>query len=162
MGRALIAGMVLAAAMVGPTRAQEVSGDWAGTYTCAQGVTALDLSLAQTAAGDVDALFHFFADPSNPEVPDGCYAMRGRFDPETRRIRLNAKQWLHRPDGYVTVNISGLLDPKGERIDGVVQFAGCGAFTLRRVARTPTRPEACRPPEPKLSSVPGRSLAASR
>src|ERR1700749_502406 len=75
-------GLVLQAdSAVGPV------GNWHGTYTCAQGLTALDLSITAENFSHVRATFHFNAVASNRGVPEGCFTMLGTFEPGSRHIR---------------------------------------------------------------------------
>lgn len=121
-------------------------GDWHGSYICAQGMTALDLSVTSSAPGQVQALFHFTATPSNPDVPEGCFSMRGSYEPTTRRMQLLPTAWLLRPDGYVTVGLDGQLDRSGGTIVGrVTQMSSCTTFSLLRASTPMVRPDACRP-----------------
>lgn len=63
--------------------ARSVLGPWVGTYVCSQGLTGLTLSIAEATPTPTQAraLFHFYADPSNPRVPTGCFTMTGQYDP---------------------------------------------------------------------------------
>jgi hypothetical protein len=155
-----LAGVALVAIAIGTQAwAQDVSGAWTGTYRCAQGVTGLELSLRQDPGGDVDGLFHFFAAPANPGVPEGCYDLHGHLDAASGRITLRAGQWLLRPNGYIAVDLSGTLDPGGDRLAGRIDFPSCDKFTLHRTAKLATIPPACHPPEVSVSSTPTRATA---
>jgi len=133
----LLAALLLLAA---PAQAADT---WEGTYDCAQGRTGLTLTIEPDGPG-VSALFHFYADPSHPEVPEGCFAMSGQVDQRGGRVDLAAGRWLLQPFFYVTVDLSGTINPDGTQLAGRVSGPGCSAFVLRRVA-APTRtvPAAC-------------------
>jgi hypothetical protein len=121
-------------------------GDWHGSYTCVQGLTALDLSITATDISHVRALFHFNATPSNPKVPEGCFAMLGTFEPGSRHIRLAPDAWILRPTGYIMVGLDGHLNSAGTKLTGrVTEAAGCTNFELQRVASKPTASDACKP-----------------
>ncbi len=122
----------------------DVTGDWVGTYACVQGVTALDLAIKAVGAGALRALFHFRADPSNPGVPEGCYAMTGAADPSASRIVLEPDRWLLQPRGFSMVGLAGRLTD--DRIEGRVNFPGCTSFQVVRAAVPPDRALACAPP----------------
>lgn len=119
-------------------------GNWRGTYTCAQGLTALDLSVSARDFIRVRALFHFSAVASNPRVPEGCFEMQGTFDPATRHIKLAPGDWIMQPPGYVTVGLDGYLNASGTRMTGhVTDMAACTSFALRLASLKPITPEVC-------------------
>jgi hypothetical protein len=144
---ALLAALLAA----GPAAAQDdLRGTWRGTYVCAQGNTALALTIEPRKDGSLYALFHFEAAPDNPDVPTGCYEMLGRFTPDTRDVVLWPRRWLQRPPDYVRVGLQGRLSEDGAALEGQVRGPGCAEF---RVARTAERAsaEACRAGAPLLS-----------
>jgi hypothetical protein len=147
LAAALLAAMLAAA----PAAAQEeLRGTWRGNYICAQGMTALALTIEPRKDGSLTALFHFEAVPDNPDVPTGCYEMQGRFTPATNQVALTPLRWLRRPPDYVMVGLEGRLAPDGGQIEGLVQGPGCSFFRVQRSAQ-PATPEACRTGAPLLS-----------
>lgn len=129
-----------------------VLGEWVGTYTCAQGLTGLTLTIAEATPTRAQALFHFYADPRNPQVPTGCFVMDGRYDPATGYLRLDGREWLVRPSGYRVVSFEGDVDTEGRHFAGTVTGAraplrGCTTFQLARVASPQTPPAACALPD---------------
>ena len=109
---------------------------WTGAYYCAQGVTAVTLTVQPTGQGNkANALFHFKADKSNPGVPEGCFAMSGTFD--SQQMQFKATDWLLHPAGYVSVDVLGHITPDGQFVSGVVTGPGCGFLSLRRAKRDP-------------------------
>ncbi|MEO1328142.1 MAG: hypothetical protein AAFW46_00605 [Pseudomonadota bacterium] len=145
LARALALGLALALALgvgaAGPAAGQEasdLSGVWRGRYDCNQGITGLTLTLAPAAATDrgssaLQGRFIFYEAPNNPGVPTGCFEMRGAVGLDGR-IELIAGAWLLRPDGYVTVDLSGAVSEGGAAISGDVIGPGCTRFALRRDA----------------------------
>lgn len=149
-GRVGAAALLLCAGLLAsPGRAlgeAGLTGEWGGSYTCAQGLTSLDLSVQETGAGRVEALFHFSADPSNPRVPEGCFTMSGDFDAHAGRLVLRPGDWLIQPFGFVTVGLDGILDGRTGVISGrVTRMPWCRSFTLHRIREAPARIEGCRP-----------------
>jgi hypothetical protein len=145
---AALLAVVLAAA---PASAQEeLRGTWRGNYICAQGMTALALTIEPRKDGSLTALFHFEAVPDNPDVPTGCYEMQGRFTPGTNEVALAPLRWLRRPPNYVMVGLEGRLAPDGAQVEGLVQGPGCSFFRVQRSAQ-PATTEACRSGAPLLS-----------
>jgi outer membrane protein OmpA-like peptidoglycan-associated protein len=129
-----------------------VLGEWVGTYTCAQGLTGLTLTIAEATPTRSQALFHFYADPRNPRVPTGCFVMDGSYDPATGRLRLDGRTWLVRPGGYQVVAFEGDVDAEGRHFAGTVTgvrapLRGCTTFQLARAASPQPPPAACVPPD---------------
>jgi outer membrane protein OmpA-like peptidoglycan-associated protein len=126
---------------------ETVIGEWVGTYTCAQGLTGLTLTIAEATPTRARALFHFYADPRNPRVPTGCFLMDGAYDPASGRLRLEGRDWLLRPGGYRVVHFDGDVDARGERFDGTVRLGGCTTFALARAASPVETPPRCMLPD---------------
>jgi hypothetical protein len=61
------------AAPAAPTQ-RTMSGEWSGKYVCGQGVTGVQMIFSEDGSR---ALFHSYALPENPGVPEGCFAMSG-------------------------------------------------------------------------------------
>lgn len=125
-----------------------VLGQWVGTYTCAQGLTGLTLTIAEATPTRARALFHFYADPRNPRVPTGCFTMDGGYDPVDGRLRLGGQDWLLRPGGYQVVSFDGTVDAEGRRFAGIVTgkrapLRGCTTFHLARAPSPAPTPERC-------------------
>ena len=119
--------------MRGRRRRWEIAGEWSGGYVCAQGLTALRVSIVRDASGDgVKATFSFGPDASNPGVPKGAYSMSGKFGAADKRLRLHAGAWISQPDGYLTVDLDGFMGGSGLYISGNVLGPGCSGFELRR------------------------------
>jgi hypothetical protein len=120
-------------------------GNWHGTYTCTQGLTALDLSIAADNFSHVRATFHFNAVPSNRGVPEGCFTMLGTFEPGSRHIRLAPDDWILQPTDYIMVGLAGHLNSSGTQMTGrVTEAAACTSFSLRHVSFKPTAPDVCK------------------
>jgi len=125
-----------------------VVGEWVGTYTCGQGLTGLTLTIADASPTSARALFHFYADPSNPRVPIGCFTMDGSYDPADGRLRLTGQDWLVRPSGYQVVSFDGIVDAEGKHFEGIVAgkrapLRGCTTFHLARTASPAPPSERC-------------------
>ncbi len=108
-----------------------IAGVWTGTYTCAQGLTDLRLTINSSGGGAVTAVFAFSADPSNPGTPPGSFAMTGTYS--ATGLVLNQDHWINQPDGYSMVNLVA-PPPTGNTIQGTVQAdsAGCTSFSISR------------------------------
>lgn len=151
LGLALAAAPALAQAPPDP-----LIGAWVGTYTCAQGLTAVRIAVVEASSSGARAMFHFHADPRNPGVPTGCYMMDGTYDPATRRVVLSAGRWIVRPFGYVGVDFIGTLDAAGTRLTGEVRGPGCTAFALRKSPEPADRESGCSVP---IAVLPGPQFA---
>ncbi|MFI7705845.1 serine/threonine-protein kinase [Nonomuraea sp. NPDC049480] len=113
-----------------PERAS-VAGRWTGTYQCSQGKTALELTITETSSGKLDAVFAFEADPSNPGVPSGSYAMSGRLDGGI--LVLKGERWIDRPGQYIMVDIRATLtEDRPSAIEGTILGQGCSTFAVER------------------------------
>lgn len=118
-----------------------IGGEWSGKYFCAQGVTGAQLIFS----GDGSrALFHFYAVPENPGVPEGCFTMAGVFNQASSTLDLTASQWLVRPRNYRTANVSGLVDAGRQNFLGrLTGPAGCTVIALTREPSPRPLPNAC-------------------
>lgn len=111
----------------------EIAGAWRGGYVCNQGLTALRVVITPDVRGEgVTATFHFGPDASNPGVPQGAFRMHGSFTKNDRRLQLTSVSWISQPDGYVMVDLDGLMRGSGLYISGDVIGAGCTRFELVR------------------------------
>ncbi len=136
------AGALLLLTLASPARAVGLDGTWVGTYLCAQGPTHGELAIRDHGGGQLSAIIHFSADPRNPGVPDGCFAMRGTADP-AGVFFLQPTQWLLHPMGFVMVPIEGRIDTYRGTIDGRVDMPNCGALHGVRMAPMPVPFPAC-------------------
>lgn len=117
------------------------AGTYTGMYECGHGPIALSLSITPVPDGSLTALFHFSGLASNPQVPEGCFAMRGNYDPGSGAVLLYAGTWLLRPHNFVSVDLRGQL--AGDSLIGMVVHPGCGSFSLRADRHPPPLPSAC-------------------
>ncbi len=141
----LVALLLLAA----PAAAQDdLRGTWRGGYVCAQGQTALALTIEPRKDGTLAALFHFEAATENPGVPTGCFEMDGRHEAGSGRIVLQPRRWVLRPANYLMVGLEGVV-AQGV-MEGTVAGPGCTTFRVER-APGPPAAEACRSGAPLLS-----------
>lgn len=110
----------------------DVVGSWEGAYECGQGDTGLSLEISEGAAtGELTAVFHFRKIPSNPDVPEGSYRMKGFL--EDGKLRLRRLEWIDRPEGFVMVGLNALItERQPQTIAGTVSNVGCGAFEIDR------------------------------
>jgi hypothetical protein len=128
---------VAAAQTAGEAEAPDLAGAWRGSYTCAQGVTGLTLTVETGPAG-VTALFDFHAVPENPQVPTGRFKMVGFYDSRTRVLVLDPREWVVQPPGYLTVGIRTHVDLEwGVMLGSVIsEYPGCTWVRLRRERET--------------------------
>jgi len=112
----------------------DISGKWVGTYTCAQGLTGMELDLTQGANGALTGVWNFYAVPSNPTVQTGATNVSGTYTGSG--VTLNFQSWINQPAGYVEANLSGTVADDGARLTGNVlsQASGCTTFSLTRMS----------------------------
>ena len=123
----------LAAAAPGGTPAGTQTRTWRGSYRCGQGETGLEVTLRPVGQGRVEGTLSFFALPTNPGVPRGCYRVAGQADSVGRSIELRGGQWLRQPPGYHTVDLRGSIGAD-DGISGQVIGGECSQFRLQSVA----------------------------
>jgi hypothetical protein len=117
-----------------------LSGAWSGDYTCTQGLTGMTLYLRPGAGQTVGATAVFFAHPDNPNVPSGCYEMRGAFDRANGRLTLDPVRWVLRPaDTWEMTSIEGQVSVRTGEAEGRIfvrdRPTGCTTFKIKRNAR---------------------------
>jgi hypothetical protein len=139
--RTVLAALLLQAAIY-PACAAGLTGTWSGVYLCGHGPTHADIAVAEYGGGRISALMHFYADPSNPGVPEGCFALRGVEDP-SGSFHLHPTQWILRPMGYAMAGLEGQIDVQKGSIDGIVDMPSCGGFHGTRIAAVPITLPAC-------------------
>jgi hypothetical protein len=131
---ALAGALALSDARADTTR-PPIAGEWTGKYICAQGVTALRLSIAQGEGQAITATFNFGPLPENPEVPNGAYRMTGTYDPAARHMKLSGVKWIDAPFGYAMVGLDGRMTQSGQTISGhVPDLLSCTDFEIHRPA----------------------------
>jgi len=145
--------------------ARTVLDAWVGTYTCAQGLTGLTLTIAEATPTSARALFHFYADPRNPRVPTGCFTMDGSYDPADGHLRLTGQEWLLRPGGYQVVSFDGTVDAEGRRFEGTVTgkrapLRGCTTFIWARAPSPAPAPKLCMLPDAPAAQADHASAGA--
>lgn len=139
----LCLGLVLAAGGVSASAAQSrtAGGEWTGKYVCRQGVTGARLILSEDGARGV---FHFFALPENPKVPEGCFQVTGVFNNATGALAIIPGVWYLKPRNYQPAAFNGTVDAKSENFDGkIVGLEGCASVFLARTAPTRPLPSVC-------------------
>ena len=112
------------------TNVSSLTGRWHGEYVCAQGLTRLTLDIDAEDPFNIDAIFRFREHEDNPGVPSGSFAMEGSFDAATGALDLDATDWINQPTNFLTVDLSGLLSSREERISGEVSNAACSTFSV--------------------------------
>lgn len=101
---------------VPPPDLTQVSGEWIGTYTCAQGNTGIILSIQENGS-KLNATFDFFGLPTNPDVPVGSYTLEGIFD-SSGNIDLEPVRWINQPTGWSMEGFEARLNPVTGTLDG--------------------------------------------
>jgi len=110
--------------------ATPVAGRWTGTYTCAQGLTGLTLTLEAGVMGQVSGRFDFHPAPGNMSVPSGSYYMMGWYSRDGT-LALVGVEWIQQPGNYLMVGLMGRLTDGGRRLEGTVPECSA-AFSVRR------------------------------
>jgi hypothetical protein len=101
---------------------------WIGTYTCAQGLTDLDLKIVATHDDVIDDAIFVFDWESGGVI--GSYHMSGTFDPSTGGATLTPGDWIEQPEGWFSVGMSGPASASG--FSGDITNASCTTFTVTK------------------------------
>ncbi len=148
---------VALAAAAGSAAAADLAGTWRGHYQCAQGSTALTVTLDR--AGDGwDGTFAFGPDAGNPGVPAGSFAIRVTMN--GAELHAVPGDWIEAVPDYVTVGFDGRLSADGHEIDGTIQGPGCDALVMVRAPMAAPAPPPVqakpplRPPAPAAPAAP--------
>ncbi len=112
-------------------------GNWTGSYVCAQGETGVTLSLDAATGLSFNGSFSFFALPQNPGVPSGSFAIAGTFDPQSRRIAIEAVRWIEQPPGYIMVGMTGTVSADLTSIVGNLTHPSCAGLSVSRKGKEP-------------------------
>ncbi|WP_303789082.1 hypothetical protein [Ruminococcus flavefaciens] len=101
----------------------ELVNTYSGTYVATQGLTALDLSVFGTDDdGDIQALFSFHEDPSNPGVPTGSYLMEGTVKESDKKdiieFVFTGSEWEKHPETYHIIDFTAYFDVKKGTVTG--------------------------------------------
>jgi len=113
----------------GPSRNPFSAGDrWVGTYTCAQGLTSLELVIVGVSGNTIQARFEFnFVAGS----ADGSFELTGKWNTTTRGVTFVPGEWISKPGpGWMTVAMDGFVDSNGREFAGMIPTAGCGSFSV--------------------------------
>ncbi len=118
-----------------PVEVFPLHSEWSGRYVCAQGATAVQLTIDAHPTGEAVATFEFSALPENPNVPSGAYQLKGRLQRTIDggfEAKLVPDQWLDQPPGYGMVGLTAVTDPGHTVLRGNIDTAGCSGFAVRR------------------------------
>lgn len=108
---------------------------WRGFYECAQGKTAVQLTLDVDSDGSAKAIFDFGPHADNPNVPPGSYRLIGtrREDGVKLAFDLTPERWISQPPGYEMVGLSAITGSRRLRMRGRITHPACGAFDVQRM-----------------------------
>lgn len=107
----------------------QVDSIWKGKYTCPQGETDLDLKVLESDPEHVLAVFEFSHSPSGAK---GSFYLHGKYDSDSRELKLTSGKWINRPFHYLPVDMDGKLSEDLKRYEGVIPNFGCGAFSVTK------------------------------
>jgi hypothetical protein len=119
------------AATVAPLPARTV---WSGRYECAQGVTAVLLTIDIEANGRARAIFDFGPLADNPAIPNGSFRLAGKATPadDAVDIWLRPEEWIDRPPGYEMVGIHVGIDATRRGLRGKMLNDSCDWIDAKR------------------------------
>jgi len=110
--------------------AKAYSGKWEGTYTCGQGITGLNLDIANTDSS-ISAVFKFYPIPQNTKSKSGSFSMLGSSSADGS-FNLKPNAWIERPSGYRMVEMQGKINDNHNEMTGSILGFGCTNFYMHR------------------------------
>lgn len=108
---------------------------WRGFYECAQGRTAVQLTLDIDTDGTAKAIFDFGPHADNPDLPPGSYRLLGtsRADGTKLTFELVPERWISQPPNYEMVGLTAVTGSRRQRMRGRITNPLCGAFDVQRM-----------------------------
>ena len=108
---------------------------WRGFYECAQGKTAVQLTLDLDSDGTAKAIFDFGPHADKPDLPAGSYRLSGtsREDGSKLEIELVPDRWISQPPGYEMVGLSAVTGSRRLRMRGRITNSACSTFDVQRI-----------------------------
>lgn len=103
-----------------------ITGQWVGSYTCAQGDTGLNLVVE----ADGRTEFHFFPLPRNAAAASGSFEMQAA-GTASGLFEFRQTQWIDQPGGYFMVDLV-TTDRTDMTLRGNVIGTGCTTFEVSR------------------------------
>jgi hypothetical protein len=106
---------------------------WEGTYRCAQGLSAVRLTIEAHADGEAIAVYEFGSVPSNPTVPSGSFRLTGKLTGSAQHFEgdFEAAEWIVHPPSYHMVGLSiETRDPR--TLTGTIRHPSCSDFETTR------------------------------
>ncbi len=113
----------------------EVRGVYTGSYVCSQRQISLQLALEPGGPGGLAGVFTFYMPGGDAQKPVGAFRLAGTFDPSTRTLRMQPREWIKPAPMYIPVGLSGTLDASGSTIRGTIAGPGCTTFEVSRDAQ---------------------------
>jgi hypothetical protein len=114
--------------------ADQLSGIWTGSYHCAQGDTAVTVSLSVEDGGAARGTFTFGNLPGRSNVKPGKYRIEGRYDELGASLQMRPAGWIVQPPGYTQVGFTVTYDRAAQRLTGRIQFSSCSTITLNKTS----------------------------
>lgn len=114
----------------GPVPLAQLEGTWTGTYVCAQGETALTLTIERAVNSAARTVFAFGPTPGNPAVPQGSFDMDTRY--VDRTLNFTQRSWIQRPDNYLMIDLIADAVAVNSISGKVSKAAGCTTFTVTK------------------------------
>lgn len=108
---------------------------WEGFYECAQGQTAVTLTIAASPTGSAKAMFEFGPHEGNPGIPSGKYRLTGTFrerDDGRLELKLQPQRWIEQPSGYTMTGLAARSDDRRRQLAGMILSPTCGEITVER------------------------------
>lgn len=108
---------------------------WRGFYECAQGRTAVQLTIDIEPTGATTAIFDFGPHADNPGVPPGSFRLSGtsREQGKTIAFQLEPDRWISQPPAYEMVGVAAVVGSRRQRMKGQITNPACATIDVQRV-----------------------------
>lgn len=109
-----------------------------GFYYCAQGRTALVLTIEEADDEGLEATFAFdFKGSSRTAPTQGSFRMHGTWEAKTKHLDLKAERWIDQPNGWEMVDLAMTLQKTGALNGTVGGGTSSGCSTVQLTPDTP-------------------------
>ena len=112
------------------------TSEWAGSYRCYQGLSAVRLTIHARPDGEATLRYDFGPHPENPNQPSGAFEMRGRIRRHGAQGFVGSFEpvrWIDQPTNYFMVPLTVQTFRSRRVLRGVLDHETCGEFAVQRV-----------------------------
>ena len=145
-------------------QADDLIGDWDGTYSCShQGQTGGTITVTRVVKErdgyGLTGIFSFYPTAKNPNEPRGSYRLKGHFDEAQQRAIFEPTSWIQKPAGYGNAMMIANFNADQKHVTALYEgISGCTSFEGQYKAGSADRAsrkyfDESKPIEPKKKKV---------